>query len=286
MFESCWRPASQFQNHKHFVSVAQKARSDGRNKPQACLLQQQSMMEVEQDDPIDLEEMAEKTVGTGTFNGCKLSILKIAAWAWENEVDWLTEDFVGDCKEVLLEAANMGVQARSSHPKERTREKLVHADADPILVVENVTLEGFMEHLESLRHQRTGGRLSKSQHGNKRAALHHLFRCHVGPDGCPDGFKDRLSNLIRGFARVLTQRDQDDSGDVSEAREGCHVSGSSPCSSCVVPSERNNGGNLVSLFPDAHLESHALREQHNGNLLESHELVPGLFEDSFPATKR
>jgi hypothetical protein len=107
--------------------------------------------------------------------------------------------------------------------REWTREKLAHADTDPVLVVENVTPEGFMEHLESLRHQRTGGRLSKSQHGNKRAALHHLFRCHVGLDGCPDGFKDRLSNLMLGFARVLRQRDQDDGGDVSVGKVAMSV---------------------------------------------------------------
>jgi hypothetical protein len=90
-------------------------------------------------------------------------------------------------------------------------------------VVENVTPEAFMEYLESLRNQRTGARLSKSQYGNKRAALHHLFRCHNGLDGYPDGFEDRLSNLMRGFLRVVTQRDQDDGGDVSEGKAAMSV---------------------------------------------------------------
>jgi hypothetical protein len=40
----------------------------------------------------------------------------------------------------------------------------------------------------------------------------------VGIDGYPDGFEDRLSNLMHGFTRVLRQHDQDDGGDVSEGK--------------------------------------------------------------------
>lgn len=174
-------------------------------------------------DPIDLQEMAENIVGATTFNGYKLSILEISAWAWENQVGWLTEEYVAEYEGVLLEVAHMGIRARSSHLKEWVREKLANAEIRPILVIENVTPERFMEYLESLRHQRTGARLSKSQYGNKRAALHHLFRCHEGLDGYPDGFEDRLSNLMRGFARVLTTRDQDDGGDVSEGKVAMSV---------------------------------------------------------------
>jgi hypothetical protein len=172
-------------------------------------------MELE-DDAIEIQEMAENIVGGTTFNGYKLSILEISQWAWENQVGWLTEEYVAAYEEVLIEVADMGIRARSSYLKDWVREKLARAETEPILVIENVTPERFMEYLESLRNQRTGARLSKSMYGNKRAALHHLFRCHEGLDGYPDGFEDRLSNLMRGFARVLTTREQDDGGDASE----------------------------------------------------------------------
>jgi hypothetical protein len=174
---------------------------------------------------IDLQQMAENIVGRKTFDGYKLAILEISAWAWEHQDEdgWFTEDYLSAYEEVLLEVADMRVRQRSKHLKEWIREKLANAATDPIIVVDNVTPERFMEYLESLRNHRTGARLGKSQYGNKRAALHHLFRCHEGLDGYPDGFEDRLSNLMRGFARVLTQRAQDDGEDISEGKDAMSV---------------------------------------------------------------
>jgi hypothetical protein len=176
------------------------------------------------DHQINVQQMAENIVGRKTFDGYKLSIIEISAWAWVNQASWLTQEYIVDYEDVLLEVADMGIRQRSRHLKEWIRGKLANAETVPILQVENVTPERFMEYLESLRHQRTGARLSRSQYGNKRAALHHLFRCHEGLAGYPDEFEERLSNLMRGFARVLTQRDQDDGGDaVTEGKDAMSV---------------------------------------------------------------
>jgi hypothetical protein len=181
-------------------------------------------MDVDDDNPINVQEMSENIVGSTTFDGYKLSILEISAWAWENQDGWLTEEYVADYENILLEVADMRARQRSRHLKEWIRGKLASAGTHPIIVVENLTPERFMEYLDSLRNQRTGARLGKSQYGNKRAALHHLFRCHEGLDGYPAGFEDRLSNLMRGFTRVLTQRDQDDgAGDISEGKDAMSV---------------------------------------------------------------
>ena len=53
--------------------------------------------------------------------------------------------------------------------------------------------------------------------------MYHLFRCHEGLDGYPAGFEDRLSNLMRGFTRVLTQRDQDNGADISKGKDAMSV---------------------------------------------------------------
>ena len=47
--------------------------------------------------------------------------------------------------------------------------------------------------------------LSKSAYGNKRSALHHLFRLH-NKRGWPPGFKDELDNLYTVFFRQLAKQ--------------------------------------------------------------------------------
>jgi hypothetical protein len=171
-------------------------------------------------DAIDVQQMADNIVGRTTFDGYKLAILEISVRAWENQDKdgWFTEDYLANYEEVLLEVSYMRIWQRLRHLKEWIRKNLVNAATNPIIVVDNVTPERSMEYLESLCNKCTGARLGKRQYGNKQAALHHLFRCHEGLDGCPAGFEDRLSNLMPGFPIVLMQRDQDDSADISKGK--------------------------------------------------------------------
>jgi hypothetical protein len=98
-------------------------------------------------DAIDVQQMAENIVGRTTFDGYKLMILEISAWAWENQDEdgWFTEDYLANYEEVLLEVSYMRVWQRSRHLKEWIRQKLANAATDPIIVVDNATLERFME---------------------------------------------------------------------------------------------------------------------------------------------
>ena len=74
--------------------------------------------------------------------------------------------------------------------------------------------------MKGLRNSRTGARLSKSAHGNKRSALFHLFWCHDGLEGYPHEFERELASLFKGFTRVVQQHAQDDGeGDIGDGKE-------------------------------------------------------------------
>jgi hypothetical protein len=93
--------------------------------------------------------MVENIVGSNTFDGYELLILKISAWAWENQDGcWLTKEYLADYRAALLEVLDLRTQQRSRHLKERIRGKLANTEIDPIIVVGNVTPKRFTPALQ------------------------------------------------------------------------------------------------------------------------------------------
>jgi hypothetical protein len=82
---------------------------------------------------------------------------------------------------------------------------LRNADTIALIKEDQITPHMYMNYCRTLRHRRNRTYLSKSAYGVKRSALFHLYRLHNG-DGYSESFKLRLSNLFRGFFRVLVQR--------------------------------------------------------------------------------
>ena len=63
-----------------------------------------------------------------------------------------------------------------------------------------------MEYIWSIRHSTIGNRLSKSAYGNKRLALHNIFRWHLGTGGSmPEQLRNELKGLYKGFFCIITQ---------------------------------------------------------------------------------
>ncbi len=78
------------------------------------------------------------------------------------------------------------------------------AHLHPIVNLDKITSEGYMNYIVKLRHPGRGGYLSRSSYGNKRASLNHLFRVH-NQVGIPPNFCKQLTNLFKGFHRFHTQ---------------------------------------------------------------------------------
>jgi len=99
-----------------------------------------------------------------------------------------------------------GEQSRAFNARVRSEFKalLRNAHEEPIVNLDRITPDGYMEYLVSLHHLGRGGYLSKSSYGSKRAALYHLFRAH-NRTGMPPEFCNQLAVLYRGFYRRLAQ---------------------------------------------------------------------------------
>ena len=102
---------------------------------------------------------------------------------------------------------------------------LREAESAPLVHLDAITAERFMQYVMSLQHTRNGGYLSKSAYGNKRSALFHLFRAH-NKVGFPESFRLRLGNLYRGFFRELQQYRGGGTAQSNQARQrGAHKEG-------------------------------------------------------------
>jgi hypothetical protein len=81
------------------------------------------------------------------------------------------------------------------------------ATETPVMNLDEITPNRYMEYILTLRHHRTGNYLSTSAYGCRRSALFHLFRLH-NRIGYPNEFRLELNNLFRGFFRNLVQNRQ------------------------------------------------------------------------------
>ena len=107
--------------------------------------------------------------------------------------------------EIQTRAPNECVHAFKARVQEALKVLLRNAREEPILHIDDITAEGFMEYIMSHCNVLNGCYLSKSTYGNLRAALFHVFWLH-NCLGFPDAFRLELGNLYCGFFQQLTQQ--------------------------------------------------------------------------------
>ena len=107
--------------------------------------------------------------------------------------------------EIQTRAPNEHVHAFKARVQEALKVLLRNAREEPMLCIDDITAEGFMEYIMSCRNALNGCYLSKSAYGSFRAALFHVF-WHHNHLGFPDAFRLELGNLYHGVFRQLTQQ--------------------------------------------------------------------------------
>ncbi|KAG7361502.1 hypothetical protein IV203_036603 [Nitzschia inconspicua] len=120
-------------------------------------------------------------------------------------VDWLTEH--GSDRLHAIQVRRAGETNRAFNIRIRTELHAVLRDANqnPVIHLDRIQPERFIEFILTLRRAGTNRYLSKSSYGNKRASLFHLFRLH-NRVGLTSAFSTELSNLFRGFYRQMIQQ--------------------------------------------------------------------------------
>ena len=138
----------------------------------------------------------------GSYIGELVSFLQ---WVGIEERKWLTAYGWQTVSRVVDRCEGKRIREHSTRAWRQLGALLQQAEAQPLLILENISAEGYMEYLMSRRHPKHGGLLGKSAYGSKRSALFHLFCLH-NRRGFPEDFRLHIGNLFRGFYRQLPQQ--------------------------------------------------------------------------------
>ena len=152
---------------------------------------------------ITIHSVRDSVVVPHTLKTYCTEILKFLNWCRENKPNWLQSVALLQLDEIQNRAPNKRVRAFKARVQEALKILLRNAREEPILRIDDITAEGFMEYIMSCRNAFNGCYLSKSAYGNLRAALFHIFRLH-NRLGFPDAFRLELGNLYHGFIRQLS----------------------------------------------------------------------------------
>jgi hypothetical protein len=133
-------------------------------------------------------------------------IFAFLLWCRLEEPTVLTEWGLRHMNEYVLES-EVNLTARQLFPRVRARfdDLLRGADMAPIVQLDEITAELYINYSRQLRNIKSRSYLGKSTIKVKRSALFHLFRLHNG-EGYNEAFKQSLNLLFCGLFRVLTNR--------------------------------------------------------------------------------
>jgi len=169
------------------------------------------------DAQITIDDMRHAVVGGKTYNGYKYEIWKILQHGRANHhtLSWLTQPTVDRLDQIDAELGTIVRQKLRRRRKwELLKSLLMQCEEAPILDIPKLTPESYMEFLQAQRNP-DGSLLKAKAYASKTSALHHLFCCHGGLEGYPDGFEARLKTLKTGLLRRVTtiRADEGEDGD-------------------------------------------------------------------------
>ncbi|KAL7572070.1 hypothetical protein ACA910_001717 [Epithemia clementina (nom. ined.)] len=152
-----------------------------------------------------MDAIRDGVVSSGTLSAYISDITEFLIWIRVEHSDWFTDH--GKLQFDLTQHRLPSESPRAFKIRSRASLEDLYRDAHshPVLHLNLVSAESFMQFISLLRSRRNGMYLSKSAYGNKRAALNHFCRLH-NRLGYPEHFKLELANLYRGFFRNLVQR--------------------------------------------------------------------------------
>ena len=134
--------------------------------------------EAEAEADITLQLICDEIVGKSTRCGYPGDIIHFLGWVVEHHGDWLSG--FGSVVVVNLSVIQNG-EGQRNHSKHLCCDLTVllqNAEANPLIDLDAVTADRYMEYLMSLRHPCHGGLLRKSAYGNKCSALFQFFCLH------------------------------------------------------------------------------------------------------------
>jgi hypothetical protein len=159
---------------------------------------------VDQPDVL-LESIRDSVVSKSTL-GCYIAeIFSLLCWLKAHQPQVLTTHGFFCIEQYYEESPGLTVKNLYQKYKKQFHGELRNAHTERFFEEELLTADLYMDYLSRQRHSRTGAFLSKSAYGVKKACAFHLFRLQNG-SGFPPAFQSKITNLLRGFYRVLVDR--------------------------------------------------------------------------------
>ena len=156
---------------------------------------------------VTIQAMRASVIGGSTLKSYRGEIWQLLQYAKENHatIGWLTTAARDQLAVIEFYIDRAHGRSPKCAAKWNGLEKMLHECHDtPVLNIGAVTPESYMMYLQGMR-QADGTFYKPSYYIAKTAALHHLFRCHEGLEGYPEGFEPRLKTLKNGFLRTVQQ---------------------------------------------------------------------------------
>ena len=164
---------------------------------------------------ISVADMRAAVISGTTYHNYKHEIWRILEHGCANndELGWITDGarlLIGLIKQQSAAASTRSQKAEIKWSN--LKAMLDNCHGQPIMNVANITPKNYMEYLQS--HRQEDGRSFHKQnyYASRTSALFHLFRCHDGLEGYPEGFEPQLKTLMTGLKRII-QRERADAGE-------------------------------------------------------------------------
>ncbi|KAL7575923.1 hypothetical protein ACA910_000722 [Epithemia clementina (nom. ined.)] len=145
-----------------------------------------------------MDAIRDGVVSQGTLQAYISDITEFLVWLCSEKPGWFSDH--GKLQFDLSQNHLPTESPRAFKLRSRSSLESLFRDAHsrPVVHLNLLSAESFMQFISLLRSWRNGLYLSKSTYGNKRAAFNHFFRLH-NRLGYPEQFKLELANLYRGF---------------------------------------------------------------------------------------
>ena len=160
---------------------------------------------------IEIGAIRDAIVSENTQNSYIPEIFRVMMWLRKYEPQVLTDEG----KQLLdtFEAKMTEPNQSATKILNKNRNEFILAvrscDVRPLIHEDLLTPEVYIDYARTIRKVRDPNKmLSKMGYGVKRAALYHFFRCHNG-NGYPYQYCKKLTNLFKGFNRVIVTRRRD-----------------------------------------------------------------------------
>jgi hypothetical protein len=171
---------------------------------------------------IGMESIRDSVVSKRTLACYTAEIFSLLYWLKENKPPVLTTHGYFCLEQYTEGSPDLNPKLLYLKYKKQFHEELRVANVTPLFLEELLTADLYMDYLSRQWHSRSGAFLSKSAYGVKKACAFHLFRLHNG-SGFPPVFNANITNLLRGFYRLLVARKGVAKARVCESNEQANV---------------------------------------------------------------